>query len=32
MGLHYPSDNKFGFEIADALTKNTNIINKYFKV
>ena len=32
MGLHYPSDNKFGFEIADALAKNPNIIKKYFKV
>lgn len=32
MGLHYPSDNKFGFEIADALSKNPIIIKKYFKV
>tara|TARA_R110000744_G_scaffold360744_2_gene468311 strand:- start:905 stop:1576 length:672 start_codon:yes stop_codon:yes gene_type:complete len=32
MGLHYPSDNKFGFEIADALSKNPNVIKKYFKL
>ena len=31
MGLHYPSDNKFGFEIADALLNMPAIKGKFLK-
>tara|TARA_Y100001937_G_C7129590_1_gene336582 strand:+ start:2798 stop:3523 length:726 start_codon:yes stop_codon:yes gene_type:complete len=30
MGVHYPSDNKFGFEIADKLATYPQIRDKYF--